>query len=180
MKPTKYQVDDWCEKTFKGLKDRMVLLNAPRLMVVMPFGWVESDNTLKSYTIQEVEIHINDSLFSFKQQVYDKLDMDKGDYGMEKQKCPDCGCIMRTKIVNFDEETQSEQYETYCPMCSLSYRWWDGEFDDEDEFYDGVDDIGGYDVCPQCGGNIMVKVNSDGTQIENICEDCSYYSVDVE
>lgn len=81
---------------------------------------------------------------------------------MQKMNCPQCG-------KSFD----TDEHE-YCPHCSYGY------WDDEDEFYDGVDEVGTYDVCPQCGGNIMVKVNSDGTQIENICEDCSYYSVDVE
>lgn len=75
MKPTKYQVDDWCEKTFKGLKNYMVLLNAPRLMVVFPFGWVENDCTPQSFDTKGVEIYANDSLHTFKERVYAKLDI---------------------------------------------------------------------------------------------------------
>lgn len=72
---------------------------------------------------------------------------------MEYIPCPQCN------------ELYDEDEHEYCPHCLYGY--WD-------------DEVGAYDVCPQCGGTMIVKVNPGGTQIENICEDCSYYSVDVE
>lgn len=79
---------------------------------------------------------------------------------MQYLNCPQC-----------EKPFDSDEYE-YCPHCSYGYS--DDEY--EPEYWDDDD----YAICPQCGGNIIVKVNSDGTLIENICEDCSYYSVDVE
>jgi len=66
--------------------------------------------------------------------------------------------------------------ETHATIKPIASRIWDIVCPD----IDGEDGGSDYDVCPQCGGNVMVKTNSDGSVIESICADCSYYSVDVE
>lgn len=108
---------------------------------------------------------------------------------MEKPKCIICGdegfndeiamCYKCAETVMMADDVFPP--ETHPTIKPLANRIWNIIDNAEDENgYDGESYEEEYDICPQCGGNLMVKSNPDGTMVETACEDCSYYSVDVE